>query len=199
VKRFQSKKDQIMAAALKNLAYLGLHNTNFRTIAETAQLDQALVVYYFKSKDKIFETTWAHYDQQLLSKTQKSLEAAPLGLKKLSIYIQVSFELFMDSKEIGILFFNLHYLAVYDQNARNVLSQVNSEAVMRIYHILLEAQKLGEIILGVDLLLTARTLHSALLGNLFQFLYAEPEYKWQTICQHLQESLVSPMTYEAKK
>jgi len=57
---YSDKQIQIMEAAEKLFADKGFSGTSVRDIAETADINLAMVSYYFGSKEKLFEAMFAH-------------------------------------------------------------------------------------------------------------------------------------------
>jgi AcrR family transcriptional regulator len=68
-------RDRILNAAEATFAEHGYTGTSFRQIVERAKVTQALVTYYFGSKEALFEEVFLRRGKEIAMKRQKALEA----------------------------------------------------------------------------------------------------------------------------
>ena len=68
---YSEKQVQIMEAAEKLFAEKGFNGTSVRDIAETADVNLAMISYYFGSKDKLLEAMFTYRGEVFQTATGK--------------------------------------------------------------------------------------------------------------------------------
>ena len=66
-KKDQSTEEKILAAAKKVFMTKGMAGARMQDIADEAGINKALLHYYFRSKDKLFETIFLESGKKILS------------------------------------------------------------------------------------------------------------------------------------
>ncbi|MBN8537288.1 MAG: TetR/AcrR family transcriptional regulator [Deltaproteobacteria bacterium] len=159
-------KDLLIKAALHCLVEDGIHSISFQSIAKKSGFPQPLVAYHFKKVSKIFPTVWDYIYDIALKRTESSLSHAGSAKEKLSNYLKISIEIFSESKEITIIYFQLQYLAIFDEKLKSINTQIKNKAVNRVAEILQNGQQTKEFKSDFDPYLTAKAIHSSLVGIL---------------------------------
>lgn len=172
-----------MAAAISCLAEDGLHKISFQSIARRAGLDQPLVVYHLKTKAKIFPAVWNYLYEKALARTEAALGGSGTCMERLLEYAQVSIDIFAENREITMVYFQLHLLAAFDVQMREVNTLVKRKAIQRIANIIIQGQKESEFVKDLDPYLTAKTIHSSLVGILINSVTETEDFQLNTILQ----------------
>jgi AcrR family transcriptional regulator len=92
----QSKKDRILKVALELFSKNGFDATSVDSIAERAEVNKALIYYYFRSKDDIILSLFISTIDEL----SKHLQEAPEEDSNFRNKIKKEIEFFKDKKEI---------------------------------------------------------------------------------------------------
>ena len=83
-----STEQRILAAAHKIFLARGLDGARMQEIADEAGINKALLHYYFRSKDKLFETIFAEMVQQFLPRISEVLEADLPLFRKIELFCE---------------------------------------------------------------------------------------------------------------
>ncbi len=174
--RGKKTKEKLIEAALSCLSELGVHKVNFQSIADKAKLDRPLVNYYFKTKENIFNEVWDHYYQIAVESSESTIQNHDLAIDQLFGYLDISVNLFRQKKEISKVYFQLYFLAMFDDGYKSKNSMVKRRAVVRIAKMIMAGQASREFHQTLDPYLTAKMIHSSLVGILLNSDTEEQEY-----------------------
>jgi AcrR family transcriptional regulator len=73
--RTKETREQLLRAATSAFALHGFHATSLKTIAEQAQINQALIAYHFGGKDGLYLAVFEAIVQQLQARIGERVEA----------------------------------------------------------------------------------------------------------------------------
>ena len=85
---YSEKQVQIMETAETLFAEKGFNGTSVRDIAEKANVNLAMISYYFGSKDKLLEALFTYRGEYIKLKLEKMIENKEMGsLEKIYLLI----------------------------------------------------------------------------------------------------------------
>jgi len=155
---FNDKKIQIMEAAEALFAEQGFNGTSVRDIAEKAQVNLAMISYYFGSKEKLLEAIFTYRGEYIKIKLETLLQQAGLSsMEKMYAMIDHYVEKIMSQQ-------CFHKIMAREQVFDNTglitklilqIKKTNLDLVGKIIH---EGQKKGEFRKNIDIPLMMTTL-----------------------------------------
>lgn len=183
--RGDKTKELLILAAIDCLAEEGLHKVNFYSIGRKAKIAQPLIVYHFKSKENIFPAVWDYLYEKALTETEGKLSQSEDPVERLKNYIQVSIDIFSKTRAITIIYFQLHFLSVFDEKLKQINTKIKRKAINRIAQILMDGQN-KKIFTTFDPYLTAKTIHSSLVGILLNSITEFEDFELQQIVKNFE-------------
>jgi AcrR family transcriptional regulator len=185
----EQSDEKILHAALFCLANLGDKATTFQSIAQQAGVSPGLVVMYFQSRDQIYPKVLDHVLSVTYIETQQRVRAENTPTEKLSVYFQISIEIFRKSAEHAKIYLLLYHFASFDPKYREICTGIKEAALRRIEIILEEGKKLGEFPSLENIPLTARFIHNSLNGLLISILTNDQKNADGILVQHFEKSI----------
>ncbi|HUM46051.1 MAG TPA: TetR/AcrR family transcriptional regulator [Chitinophagales bacterium] len=91
-----STEQKILAAARKVFQSKGMHGARMQDIADTAGINKALLHYYFRSKDQLFEAVFKEALQQLFPKIELLANSAIPLPKKIEQFVHGYMDVLME-------------------------------------------------------------------------------------------------------
>jgi AcrR family transcriptional regulator len=187
-------KEKLIQAATKCLLKEGVHQISFQSIADKSGLAQPLVVYHFKSKENIFPEVWNSIYQDALRATESALSKVDSAKERLLNYMNISIEIFSSTSDIKGIYFQLHYLAMFDSSIKQINTQVKRKAVNRIAAIILDGQRTQEFLPHIDPYLVAKAIHSSLVGILFNSITEFEDFELKQIVNTFKNRILDSLT-----
>ncbi len=163
-------RTQIMRQAIALFASKGFEATTFSDIAKKCKISQPAIYNHFANKMDLLKGC-ALYSAEMGrtfidSKAQPHLPAS----KRLPLYFHSNMEWFSSAKNYGNVILALYFFAYSDEAIRVLHDRIVDSAVERIKGILISGQHEGAWKIK-DPAVTARMLHSLLVGEVYKFIY----------------------------
>ena len=155
---FSEKQMQIMEVAEDLFAEKGFNGTSIRDIAERAQVNLAMVSYYFGSKEKLLEALFAYRGESMKVKLEGIVEKpGHTALEKVNLLIDNYIEKVMKQQCFHRILAREQVLNTTGTTAELILQmkKTNQEIIGRLIH---EGQRNGEFRKNVDISLMVATL-----------------------------------------
>jgi AcrR family transcriptional regulator len=184
----EQSEEKILNAALFCLANLGDKATTFRSIAERAGVSPALVGIYFKNRDELFPKVLDYVIREGRLDTVRALEEAQNPIEKLKAYFRVSIEFFRATPDRAKIYLQLYHVASFDDHYRMLCRDVKEVAVKRVEVILEAGERAGHFQIK-NRALTARMIHTGVIGLLLSIITTEQAYPDSVLIQQF-ESMV---------
>lgn len=105
----QGTETRILEAAKKVFIRKGLDGSRMQEIANEAGINKALLHYYFRSKQKLFEAVFSYAFIKFLPKVTEVLNADMPFLKKIEIFIDNYIDLLIENPFLPIFILNELY------------------------------------------------------------------------------------------
>lgn len=170
---FSDKQIQIMEAAEELFAEKGFAGTSVRDIAETANVNLAMISYYFGSKDKLMEAMFKHKGEHFRVQLENLIQDDKLSsIQKIEKFIDDFIERILTKR-------CFHKIMVREQ-----LTEANTSILQRIYELkeanlnlikqlIQQGQKKGDFNKSVDIVFLMMTL----VGTVSQAVTSEQVYR----------------------
>jgi len=175
----QLTRQRLIEGAFRCIARDGLLATTFQSIADETGYSQPLVVRYFGTKEEIFPTTIRYFVDLARIKTEKALKnraTSTRALDLLKIYLEVSFEIFLSSRDLRAFYLSIYGHSPYEETVRIINQEIRAHAVARIGHILKRGMESDDFHFEIPIDDMARAIHSALTGALMNWILDDHEY-----------------------
>lgn len=207
---YSEKKIAIMEAAEELFAEKGFNGTSVRDIAEKANVNLAMISYYFGSKDKLFESLFIYRGEVMKVTLESIIDQSQLtALEKIHLLI----DNYIDKIMIRQCF---HRILAREQvlnttgNISDIILQMKKTNQQLIARIVEEGQKSGEFAKNIDIPLMMITMigtanHMVTTKHYYRELnnhqqLSEQEFETlikKKISNHLKFLFKSILTYEA--
>ena len=180
---YSEKQLQIIEAAEKLFAAKGFNGTSVRDIAEAADVNLAMISYYFGSKDKLFEAMFAYRSNFFKLQLESMLENKELGpMQKMEQLIDQYIEKLTNQQ-------CFHRIMVREQMMNNnefITSQIHklktrNQALIR--QLIQDGQEKGDFKKDIDIPLLMMTM----IGTVSQLVTTQNFYKETNGLQSLSE------------
>jgi len=155
---YNDKQVQIMETAEVLFAEKGFNGTSVRDIAEKAQVNLAMISYYFGSKDKLLESLFDYRGEHLKLKLESMIQDKALGsFEKLDLLIDHYLEKIMNQQCFSRIMVREQVVNHTGITAELItqMKKRNQELISRLIH---EGQKRGEFRRNIDIPLMMATL-----------------------------------------
>ncbi|MDP4264994.1 MAG: TetR family transcriptional regulator [Bacteroidota bacterium] len=155
---YSDKQVQIMEIAEILFAEKGFNGTSIRDIAEKAQVNLAMISYYFGSKDKLLEALFSYRGEHLKLKLESMIEDKGLSsMEKIDVLIDHYIEKVMKQQCFSRIMAREQVLNHTGITAELIyqMKKRNQELISRLIH---GGQKKGEFKKNVDIPLLMATL-----------------------------------------
>jgi AcrR family transcriptional regulator len=86
----RSRRTQILQAAVETISERGLCDVRIADIASRAGTSAALLIYYFKTKDRLLADALAYSEEQFYGQTERELTALPTAVERLARLVELS-------------------------------------------------------------------------------------------------------------
>ena len=208
--KFNEKQIQIIETAEKLFADKGFSGTSVRDIADEADVNLAMISYYFGSKEKLLESLFSYRMEGTTLKLESMLQNKELGaLEKVNMMIDFFIEKFHSQT-------SFHKIMMREQVANNrattaeLIQQLKKHNQTLVKAIITEGQKAGNFVKNIDVPILMATL-TGTVSNLVttQHFYREinnlqdmPEEQFQKLMKkkmstHLKFIFKAILTHEA--
>jgi AcrR family transcriptional regulator len=181
---FNEKQMQIMEAAEKLFADRGFAGTSVRDIAEAADVNLAMISYYFGSKEKLMEAMFAYRGHHLTMQLQSILEDKSLEpFEKIEKLIDDYIDRIFKKKRFHKIMVREQMASMKGPIADQIfkLKQVNQGLVKKL---IMEGQRTGHFKKNVDVSFLMMTLA----GTSNQLLTAQAYYRRANNLEHLSDA-----------
>lgn len=146
----EERRKQILSAAVKIFAVRGFANTKISDIASAADLSYGLVYHYFKTKDDIFTELIALAHNHFTGALAHAVEYEASPLEKIRIFTEAVAP--PEPNEENAYFTNIilqaHISAILPETVKLIIDKTISKHNEIISSLIIEGQKLGQIIEG---------------------------------------------------
>jgi AcrR family transcriptional regulator len=206
---YSEKQVQIMETAETLFAEKGFNGTSVRDIAEKANVNLAMISYYFGSKDKLLEALFTYRGEYIKLKLEKMIENKEMGsLEKIYLLIDHYIDKITSQQSFHRIMAREQVLTHTGTTAELILQMKkrNHELISRLIH---EGQKKGEFRKNIDIPLMMTTLigtTSNLVTTQYYYrvinnLQAMPDEEFQKhikkkLGQHLKKLFKAILTHE---
>ncbi|GGZ18347.1 TetR family transcriptional regulator [Echinicola pacifica] len=154
------KKIKIMEVAEKLFAEHGFSGTSVREIAKRADVNVAMISYYFDSKDKLLESIFLYRGDYLQSKIEDLLQDESLSSwKKLEWVTDEYVRKFISNQHLHRIISRENGM-IHNGYIRNFIIQRRHQHYMILRGFVEQGQEKGEMKAGVDTLMLYTTLQS---------------------------------------
>jgi AcrR family transcriptional regulator len=206
---YSDKQVQIMETAETLFAEKGFNGTSVRDIAEKAQVNLAMISYYFGSKDKLLEALFSYRGENIKLKFESMIQDKTLtSLEKMNKLIDHYIEKIMGQQCFSRIMVREQVVNHTGITAELIyqMKKTNQELISQLIH---EGQKRGEFNKNIDIPLMMATLIGT--SNIMvttQHYYREinklqsmPDEEFQKhvkkkLSQHLKKLFKAILTYE---
>jgi AcrR family transcriptional regulator len=141
-----TRRAQMLAAALDVISERGFADTRIADIAERIGISPALVIYYFKTKDQLLTEAIRHYEDTWYAEGKRRMDELPTAAKRLEEFVAMN--LLPDSNpELDSdwnLWLEFWVQAVRDPDVAVVRRQSDERWREVLVSLLLEGQRAGE-------------------------------------------------------
>ena len=207
--QYSEKQVQIMETAETLFAEKGFNGTSVRDIAEKAQVNLAMISYYFGSKDKLLEALFNYRGENIKLKFESMIKDKTLtSLEKMYKLIDHYIEKIMSQQSFSRIMVREQVMNHTGITAELIfqMKKTNQELISQLIH---EGQKRGEFNKNIDIPLMMATLIGT--SNIMvttQHYYREinklqsmPDEEFQKhvkkkLSQHLKKLFKAILTYE---
>lgn len=180
---YSDKQIQIMEAAEELFAEKGFNGTSVRDIAEKAQVNLAMISYYFGSKDKLLETLFEYRGELSKSKLVSIIEKPNLtSLEKVNLLIDNYIDKVFNQQCFYKIFTREQVLTQTGHIAELIL-QMKKNNQENISRLIQEGQKKGEFKKNID---TALMMHT-IVGTANHLITTKHHYRELNNLQSLSE------------
>ncbi|HWC52931.1 MAG TPA: TetR family transcriptional regulator [Chitinophagaceae bacterium] len=155
---FNEKQIQIMEAAEKLFAEKGFAGTSVRDIADEADVNLAMISYYFGSKEKLMETIFKYRGENIKLQLENMLQNKKMSsLEKVYLLIDNHINRFMQQQCFHKIMAREQMVNIAGATHKLIhqLKKTNQELVKQL---ILEGQKKGEFKKNIDVPLMMATL-----------------------------------------
>ena len=121
--KLQNTEEKILEAAKEVFHQKGLHGSRMQEIADRAGINKALLHYYFRSKEALFEKVFYDTFSQLASKMFEIFSSEMTLISKIEIF--VSFYLNFISKHSFVIYFVMNALHDRPEQLRDIILKQN--------------------------------------------------------------------------
>jgi AcrR family transcriptional regulator len=102
----EASRSTILAAALAEFAGHGLAGARMDSIAATAGVNKALLYYYFRSKDELYEAVLNQFFQRLQERIAVALDSGATAGERILLYARAHFDSVSESRHYARLIHN---------------------------------------------------------------------------------------------
>jgi len=157
------RRERIIEIVAEMLASVGTEKTTIREIARQSGYSRGFIEHYFHNKEELISKTIRWINERSLARAEQALDGKK-GLEALRIFSELSLPLTADVRnewKIRMQFWGM--AVVSDEHRKDQSKRIHMSEKIILGH-LQEAQELGEIDEGVDLLPLAHSLLHRLYG-----------------------------------
>lgn len=137
-----STEDKILAAAEQVFLRSGYDGSRMQEIADLAGINKALLHYYFRSKDALFERIFEEKFAQFFPKLQEELSQTTFFVEKVCLYADLHINLLIKNPYLP------HFIINSVQKNPNFAKKIPTEVLMRVlpsYYTDLQEQRVREL------------------------------------------------------
>lgn len=180
---YSEKQIQIINAAQKLFAEKGFDGTSVRDIAHEADVNVAMISYYFGSKEKLMEAVFEKKSTNIRLKVENLLQDKSLSpLQKVNVLIDDYVEKFIDQQQFHKIMVREQMIDKDTPLAALIhdLKKKNQESIKKLIH---EGQSSGDFKKNIDIVLMMATL----VGTVSHMIMSQHFYKKMNNLEHLSE------------
>jgi TetR/AcrR family transcriptional regulator len=115
-----ASKEQILDAAQRLFAVQGFSATTIKQIAQAAEVNSALLYYYFDDKEQLYHSVLERLASRLIGRTLGGLQANASPSERIAGFIEAQVETFMANPELPKLFMR----EMLDHDAAHAVEQI---------------------------------------------------------------------------
>lgn len=101
-----STENKILAAAEQVFLRSGYESSRMQEIADIACINKAMLHYYFRSKDALFERIFENKFTLFFPKIQEQIADAPSFVEKICVYVELHIELLRENPYLPLFIIN---------------------------------------------------------------------------------------------
>lgn len=102
----QKTEELILEAAKKVFLQKGMHGARMQDIADEAGINKAMLHYYFRSKEKLFEIIFLEMFGKLMPRVQEILGSHRTVVEKLELFVESYLDLLLENPYVPIFIIN---------------------------------------------------------------------------------------------
>ena len=180
---YNEKQTAIINTAEKLFAVNGFDGTSVRDIAQEANVNVAMISYYFGSKEKLMEAVFEQRTLNTRIKVETLLQNATLThLEKVNILIDDYVDKFIEQQEFHKIVIR-EQLIEKSKPIAGFIHELKKKNLSAIKKLIQEGQKSGEFRKNIDIVLTMITL----VGTVSQMITSQRFYREVNNMEHLSE------------
>ena len=122
------------------------------------------------------------------------LDLTTTATEKLLSYMKISINFFSKTSEVTRIYYQLHFLSMFDSSMKQINTQIKRKAVQRIASIILQGQRNNEFNNSVDPNLIAKVVHGGLVGLLLNSVTEFEDYELQVLLLEFQDTIIRSLT-----
>jgi len=158
IMKFNDKQIQIIETAEKLFADKGFSGTSVRDIAEEADVNLAMISYYFGSKEKLLEALFTHRMDGTTARLEGMIENKELApLEKVNMMIDFFIEKFHSQTCFHKIMMR-EQVASHRATTSELIQQLKKHNQQLVKQIIQEGQKTGDFVKHVDIPILMATL-----------------------------------------
>lgn len=96
----ESTEQRILVAAREIFQQKGYHGTSMQEIADTAKINKAMLHYYFRSKDKLFDKIFQEIFTDFINSMGNIFDSEVSYLEKLQLFIEVHLDFLIRNQQM---------------------------------------------------------------------------------------------------
>lgn len=171
----ETKKQQIVKAAISVFAQKGFNNAKMIDIAKAAAIGKGTIYEYFRSKDEVFLAAFNSFKQETDTEIAKRIFLLTNPKEKLAVFIQASFEVYLKSADFVEIVFDFWAEGIRERHQQIDLKQIYDEYRKYIVSILEEGIHAG-VFRKMNSNLVASTIFGAMDGLMLQWILNKQEF-----------------------
>ena len=176
-REFQSRRNEILDAALKLFATKGYYNTSMQEIATESEFSIGTLYNFFKNKEELFFTLVGERSEGIFANILADVQSATDPLDKISALVESLLKHFETEKKFFKIFLGIR--TNFEWELKDDLGEKLHNAYLKYIEFLTmvirDAQRAGKI-KDVDSSLLAHTLLGIINSNIFQWFTSDADY-----------------------
>jgi AcrR family transcriptional regulator len=180
---FNEKQLEILQAAEQLFADKGFDGTSVRDIAKEANVNIAMISYYFGSKEKLMEAVFEQRTNNIRIKVETLLQNQEMtNLQKVNVLIEDYVDKFINQQQFHRIMLR-EQLREKDTIISSFILELKKRNLSSIKKLILDGQKSGEFKKNIDIMLMMTTM----VGTVSQLITSQRFYREVNNLEHMDD------------